>query len=406
MPPKRSTTASAPAANPTAAAAATTTKKSASKKATSTKSASTMSKATAANKRKAADDSAEEPSDASQGPNTKKQKTVKPTASTTSKTAATKKGGAAKQTTKTSATNAGPTKSSAKTVTKATSTKNGNSSGATTTINSDNATKTVLELKDVLRSRSLPLTGTKADLITRLDASDRAQETTSMAAAGLSKKTFTKSTTAPKVNGTASAAPAKASSTKRKHDDDEISTATKAKAEKKPRIVKPKEVINHAPTQRLHVYVFGEGSSAELGLGTAKTATDVKRPRLNPFLPADTVGVVQVATGGMHCAALTHDNKILTWGVNDQGALGRDTQWEGGMKDMDDEDDGDSSDNGSDSGLNPLEAVPTAVDMSAFPEGTVITQLAASDSATFALTDDGEVYGWGTFRVSIWSVPS
>ncbi|GKZ28157.1 hypothetical protein AbraCBS73388_011982, partial [Aspergillus brasiliensis] len=82
----------------------------------------------------------------------------------------------------------------------------------------------------------------------------------------------------------------------------------------KPRVTKPKPkvVINHAPTTRLNVYVCGEGSSGELGLGSAKNAVDVKRPRLNANLPADRVGVVQVAVGGMHCVALTHDNKILT----------------------------------------------------------------------------------------------
>ncbi|KAI9820348.1 MAG: Regulator of chromosome condensation [Pycnora praestabilis] len=162
----------------------------------------------------------------------------------------------------------------------------------------------------------------------------------------------------------------------------------------------PHVAINKAPTQRLHVYVCGEGSSGELGLGTAKNAVDVKRPRLNPFLPADTVGVVQIAVGGMHAAALTQDNKILTWGVNDQGALGRDTAWEGGLKDMDDanKSDDSSSDSGNDSGLNPRESTPTAIPNDAFPEGTKIVEVAAGDSTTFALTDDGFVYGWGTFR--------
>jgi regulator of chromosome condensation len=165
---------------------------------------------------------------------------------------------------------------------------------------------------------------------------------------------------------------------------------------------KPKVVINHAPTARLNVYVCGEGSSGELGLGAAKNAVDVKRPRLNPHLPADRVGVVQVAVGGMHCVALTHDNKILTWGVNDQGALGRDTTWEGGYKDMDDnKSDADSdSDSDDDSGLNPYEATPTAVSSDAFPPETVFVEVAAGDSSSFALTDDGQVYGWGTFRVS------
>lgn len=170
-------------------------------------------------------------------------------------------------------------------------------------------------------------------------------------------------------------------------------------APKAPKVAKKGPVINQASKQRLHVYVFGEGSSGELGLGTAKNAIDVKRPRLNPHLAANTVGVVQIAAGGMHVAALTHDNKILTWGVNDQGALGRDTTWEGGLKDMDADDS--DSDVGSDSGLNPKESTPTAIPSDSFPEGTVFVQVAAGDSMTFALTDEGLVYGWGTFRVRL-----
>ena len=198
-------------------------------------------------------------------------------------------------------------------------------------------------------------------------------------------------------------APAKAPS-KRKVNGEEDGEEHDAPPAKKPRVAttpvpRPKVVINKAPTQRLDVFVFGEGSSSELGLGTAKNAIDVKRPRLNPLLTAKDVGVVQIAAGGMHVAALTHDNKILTWGVNDSGALGRDTNWDGGLKDMDDNDSEDSDD--SDSGLNPYESTPTQVPASNFPEGTHFVKLSAGDSHTLALTDDGLVYGWGVFRVSI-----
>lgn len=169
-----------------------------------------------------------------------------------------------------------------------------------------------------------------------------------------------------------------------------------------PRAPKPKVVINEAPKTRLNVFVCGEGGSGELGLGTAKNVIDVKRPRLNQLLAADKVGVVQIAVGGMHCVALTHDNQIFTWGVNDQGALGRDTDWEGGYKDIDDNSDSGSDDE--DSGLNPRESTPTAIPASAFPEGTVFVEVAAADSSSFALTDDGQVYGWGTFRVRSGSI--
>lgn len=168
---------------------------------------------------------------------------------------------------------------------------------------------------------------------------------------------------------------------------------------KRPKVAPKGPVINEAPTQRLDVFVCGEGSSGELGLGTSKKAIDVKRPRLNANLAASTVGVVQIAAGGMHAIALTHDNKILTWGVNDQGALGRDTAWEGGLRDVEDEDESDSDEEG-DSGLNPRESVPTEIPADTFPEDTIFVQVAAGDSTSFALTDDGHVWGWGTFRVS------
>lgn len=152
--------------------------------------------------------------------------------------------------------------------------------------------------------------------------------------------------------------------------------------------------INKISKEQLHIWVFGEGSQGELGLGHMiegnREPIDVARPRLNPIL--EELGVVRIAVGGMHAAAITHDNKIYTWGVNDQGALGRDTTDNRPEEEKDDEDD---------SGLNPEEATPKAVESIYFPEGTVLTDLCCSDSATFVVTEDGSVYGWGTFRVSL-----
>lgn len=152
----------------------------------------------------------------------------------------------------------------------------------------------------------------------------------------------------------------------------------------------------------MDILVCGEGSAGELGLGTAKNAVDVKRPRLNTNLAADTTGVVQIAAGGMHAVALTQDNKILTWGVNDENALGRDSKWDGGLRDMDAPEDEDADDAASDSGLNPNEANPMEMDWSTTelaPE-TQFTKVVGGDSATFALTDDGKVYGTGSFRAN------
>ena len=147
-------------------------------------------------------------------------------------------------------------------------------------------------------------------------------------------------------------------------------------------------------TVPLKVFVFGEGSSGELGFGATRKAIDVKRPRFNEALTNQKV--VRIATGGMHVVALTQDNKILTWGVNDNGALGRDTSTaDVKMRDLE-ADDSDSEDETG--GLNDLESAPTAVSSEYFPNDTVFVDVAAGDSCSFALTTEGAVYGWGTFR--------
>lgn len=230
------------------------------------------------------------------------------------------------------------------------------------------------------------------------------------------KGTETETDDKPLTNGAASNK-RKASETESENEEDvvmEEPQAKKTKVEKAPpraASVKPKKSvhveigkkINDAPTQVLDIYVFGEGTSGELGLGSkrvnGKKPIDVKRPRLNDNLSAKTVGVVQIACGGMHVVALTRDNKILTWGVNDQGALGRDTNWDGGLRDADKADDSDSEDE-DDTGINPRESTPTALAEEDFAPGTKFVQVVASDSASFVLTEDGRVYGWGTFRSS------
>jgi regulator of chromosome condensation len=171
--------------------------------------------------------------------------------------------------------------------------------------------------------------------------------------------------------------------------------APKARAVRGKKAVKPVPIINTAPAQILEVLACGEGGNGELGLGPR--AMDVKRPRLNALLDATTVGVVQVSAGGMHSVALTHDNKILTWGVSDEGALGRDsTDTSGaGLKDVDAESDSEDDE----VLLNPKESTPMAV-TEGLPEDVRFVQVAAGDSATFAVTETGDVYGWGAFRVS------
>lgn len=128
--------------------------------------------------------------------------------------------------------------------------------------------------------------------------------------------------------------------------------------------------------------MFGDGDCGQLGLGEDVTE------RLRPF-PLDIEGkaVVQVACGGMHTVALASDGAVYSWGVNDEGALGRPTAdkiW-------------DESEEGavySDRG-DPY--VPGQV---LLPKDAKVVQLSAGDSHTCALMADGSIWSWGTFRDS------
>ncbi|GMG20365.1 unnamed protein product [Ambrosiozyma monospora] len=146
-------------------------------------------------------------------------------------------------------------------------------------------------------------------------------------------------------------------------------------------------------TEPLDLFVWGSGSMCELGLGPAAKTKEVKRPRLNPFLTKEQVGIVDFAVGGMHVLALDKNNQVWSWGTNDSKVLGRDTTQAGAeqLKDMDEDDDDDE-----DGDLNVEESTPKLVQ--GLPTDKRIVQLAATDNLSAVLYETGEVYAWGTFR--------
>jgi regulator of chromosome condensation len=157
-----------------------------------------------------------------------------------------------------------------------------------------------------------------------------------------------------------------------------------------------KKVLATTPKDILNVYVFGANRKGELGL----QQKDVKEPYWNEDLSGPGAGIVQIATGSHHCVALTYDNRILTWGYNSGGALGRGVPRE---PDVDQEYNAEPND---------WEYTPMPIPEEYFPipvrgrgpdiaDELVFTQVAAGNMFSFALTNDGYVYGWGTFKVSI-----
>ncbi|XP_053743900.1 regulator of chromosome condensation [Synchiropus splendidus] len=111
------------------------------------------------------------------------------------------------------------------------------------------------------------------------------------------------------------------------------------------------------------VLVLGQGDVGQLGLGE-----DIVE-RKKPALVSLSEKVVQVTAGGMHTVCLSETGNVYTFGCNDEGALGRDTTEMGS------------------------EMSPGKVAL----DGKVV-QVSAGDSHTAALTDDGAVYIWGSFR--------
>ncbi|PNI20537.1 RCC1 isoform 9, partial [Pan troglodytes] len=111
------------------------------------------------------------------------------------------------------------------------------------------------------------------------------------------------------------------------------------------------------------VLTLGQGDVGQLGLG--ENVMERKKPAL-VSIPED---VVQAEAGGMHTVCLSKSGQVYSFGCNDEGALGRDTSVEGS------------------------EMVPGKVELQ-----EKVVQVSAGDSHTAALTDDGRVFLWGSFR--------
>lgn len=146
--------------------------------------------------------------------------------------------------------------------------------------------------------------------------------------------------------------------------------------------------VSEPPELDLHIFVCGQGPHGELGLNPdvfkGKKPMFVGKPLLNNNLCREYFGILQFDCGQTHGIALNRDGVILTWGSNETGALGRETK----------------SELDSDGDTNLKEAVPDAIEDYHLDTRIRYTQVVASESASFALREDGKVVGWGSFKVS------
>lgn len=113
---------------------------------------------------------------------------------------------------------------------------------------------------------------------------------------------------------------------------------------------------------------FGMGDMAQLGLGLEEHLRWRRFPALVRGLAQE--DVAEVAVGALHSLARTRDGRLYSWGCNDDAALGRRCEEQNEYVAM------------------PVEGL----------EGVEIVQIAAGCAHSLALSADGHVYCWGTYR--------
>ncbi|KAJ4408889.1 hypothetical protein N0V85_004170 [Neurospora sp. IMI 360204] len=163
------------------------------------------------------------------------------------------------------------------------------------------------------------------------------------------------------------------------------------------------EIINRAPREAMDVYIMGANDKGQLCMGPDyRIRTVVQQPTRNLKL-SENNQTVAIAVGNNHGLALTADNRVLSWGSNEHGALGRvtelvklnDGRWVSWYR-VQTVDPNPNSPEGRRVPFN-LQT-PRNINWIAIERGTVFTQVAVTDYASFALTETGQVYGWGAFE--------
>ncbi|KAK9292355.1 hypothetical protein L1049_020321 [Liquidambar formosana] len=115
---------------------------------------------------------------------------------------------------------------------------------------------------------------------------------------------------------------------------------------------------------RMQVYSWGWGDFGRLGHGNS---SDLFTPQ--PIKALHGLKIKQIACGDSHCLALTVEGEVQSWGRNQNGQLGL--------------------------GTTEDSLVPQKIQ--AF-QGVSIKMVAAGAEHTAAVTEDGELYGWGWGR--------
>ena len=123
------------------------------------------------------------------------------------------------------------------------------------------------------------------------------------------------------------------------------------------------------------VLTFGSGDCCQLGHGNEEDDDlMVKFPRVVSYFMSNKISVFSISCGGLHNAVLSDHGHIYTWGCNDDASLGR-------------------------PGKDAEEAFPAMVkgEHEELVDKKFIC-VACGDGQSIAVTEAGDVYGWGCFK--------
>ncbi|KAH8119167.1 regulator of chromosome condensation 1/beta-lactamase-inhibitor protein II [Phellopilus nigrolimitatus] len=180
----------------------------------------------------------------------------------------------------------------------------------------------------------------------------------------------------------------------RSDDGQILQTEQKTQAEKLPMNDLPLPADHPRPSRLL--FVFGDGSFGQLGIGTNAKDSEHSLPYLNTWfetaVQSNMLGedcgasIEQVCAGGMHNLVIDESGRVWSWGVNDNKALGRQTD--------------DVAYPNAPGKFIPgeiLEAQPMLVQKLIEDQFRAV-RIAAGDSISVALDVRGRLRAWGCFR--------
>lgn len=158
----------------------------------------------------------------------------------------------------------------------------------------------------------------------------------------------------------------------------------------------PLPMANNHPRPANQLFVWGAGNFGQFGWG-ADQLGEFAIPKRNTYFEkkmeegvfgGEGAGLEAIAAGGLHTLFIDEKGTVWSCGVNDDAALGRVT------KDVPDPDNP-----GKFIHIDELTAVPYPL-QSLVDEGFRAVRIAAGDSISAAISDDGELRVWGSFRAA------